>query len=206
MKALASRGSDTLDRRNSPGGRVKECLGYCHIATYCAAFRVDSAENLICNPTPNRRKELNAWHSYEAPISKLTCCSHDTDVDPLQAILVQTLQSLCPPGNVLHANYLKMTIWKLFLLWFFNPSLLSPHPFFLGTYYWVTESPCSAWCWLASSLQHPLVQQWQVRPVKGLDIWQVYHRFSVFVKPHVSSSRRLLSGLYPSDQTLASSR
>ena len=83
MKALASRGSDTLDRRNSPGGRV-ECLGILaefvilNIGTYCAAFRVDSAENLICNPAPNRRKELNAWHSYEAPISKLTCCSHDT--------------------------------------------------------------------------------------------------------------------------------
>ena len=86
MKALASRGSDTLDRRNSPGGRV-ECLGYLgilaefailNIATYCAAFRVDSAENLICDPTPKRRKEFNAWHSYEAPISKLTCCSHDT--------------------------------------------------------------------------------------------------------------------------------
>ena len=77
MKARASRGSDTLDRRNSPGGRVEclECLGILaefailNIYTYCAAFRVDSAEDLICNPAPNRRKELNAWHSYETPNS-----------------------------------------------------------------------------------------------------------------------------------------
>ena len=65
MKALASSGSDTLDRRNSPGGRVEsECLEilgilgeFLNIATYCAAFRVDSAEDLICNPAPKTEEK-----------------------------------------------------------------------------------------------------------------------------------------------------
>ena len=80
-----------------------------------------------------RSPNLKIDHCSHSPITStdtdfvmiLTCCSHDTDVDPLQAILVQTLQSLCPPGNGLQANYLKMTIWKLFLLWFSTP-LSSP--------------------------------------------------------------------------------
>ena len=64
MKALASRGSDTLDRRNSPsgaGGGIQQPMA----PTYGAAFRMYSAEYLICDPTPKNMKFFNlkrAWH------------------------------------------------------------------------------------------------------------------------------------------------